>query len=53
MIRDLIPKVSSGELIGDKPTFPTNATVKGDFLYVRSDFLYVRSEVDLLMMEIE
>lgn len=36
MIRDLIPKVSSGELIGDKPTFPTNATVKGDFLYVRS-----------------
>lgn len=37
MIRDLIPKVNSGELIGDKPTFPTNATVKGDFLYVRAE----------------
>ncbi|WP_415350055.1 glycoside hydrolase family protein [Clostridium perfringens] len=37
MIIDLIPKVNSGELIGDKPTFQTNATVKGDFLYVRSE----------------
>ena len=33
----LISKVSSGELIGNQPTFPTNATVKGDFLYVRTE----------------
>ena len=37
MIKDMIPKVNSGDFIGNEPTFPTNATVKGDFLYVRTE----------------
>lgn len=37
MIKDMIPKVNSGDLVGIKPTFPTNATIKGDFLYVRTE----------------
>ncbi|MGU8435448.1 glycoside hydrolase family protein [Clostridium perfringens] len=37
MIKDMIPKVNSGDLVGIEPTFPTNATVKGDFLYVRTE----------------
>lgn len=33
--RDPIPPYQPGELVGDKPTYPVNARVEGDFLYVR------------------
>lgn len=35
MANDIIPNVSSGDLVGSTPTFPTNAVVRGDFLYLR------------------
>ncbi|HAT4186711.1 TPA: SH3 domain-containing protein [Clostridium perfringens] len=35
MANNIIPNVSSGDLVGSTPTFPTNAVVRGDFLYLR------------------
>lgn len=35
MANNIIPNVSSGDLVGSTPTFPPNAVVKGDFLYLR------------------
>ncbi|NGT82858.1 SH3 domain-containing protein [Clostridium perfringens] len=35
MIMRFIPNVNPGDLVGSKPTFPVNAQVKGDFLYLR------------------
>lgn len=35
MANNIIPNVNPGEIVGSTPTFPTNAVVKGDFLYLR------------------
>lgn len=35
MANNIIPNVSSGDLVGSTPTFPPNAVVRGDFLYLR------------------
>ena len=35
MIMRFIPSVNPGDSVGSKPTFPVNAQVKGDFLYLR------------------
>ncbi|MDZ5255151.1 SH3 domain-containing protein [Clostridium sp. LIBA-8841] len=35
MANNIIPNVGSGDLVGSTPTFPTNAVVRGDFLYLR------------------
>lgn len=35
MANNIIPNVNPGDLVGSTPTFPTNAVVKGDFLYLR------------------
>ena len=35
MTNNIIPNVSSGDLVGSTPTFPPNAVVRGDFLYLR------------------
>ena len=35
MSNNIIPNVSSGDLVGSTPTFPPNAVVRGDFLYLR------------------
>ena len=35
MANNIIPNVNPGEIVGSTPTFPPNAVVKGDFLYLR------------------
>ena len=35
MANNIIPNVSSGDLVGSTPTFPPNVVVRGDFLYLR------------------
>lgn len=35
MANNIIPNVNPGDLVGSTPTFPINAVVKGDFLYLR------------------
>lgn len=35
MVNNIIPNVNPGEIVGSAPTFPPNAVVKGDFLYLR------------------
>ncbi|HGD0554651.1 SH3 domain-containing protein [Clostridium perfringens] len=35
MTMRFIPSVNPGDSVGSKPTFPVNAQVKGDFLYLR------------------
>lgn len=37
MTMRFIPSVNPGDLVGSKPTFPANAQVKGDFLYLRDE----------------
>ncbi|MGU8520973.1 SH3 domain-containing protein, partial [Clostridium perfringens] len=37
MTNNIIPNVSSGDLVGSTPTFPTNAKVIGDTLYLRDE----------------
>ncbi|EJT5915410.1 TPA: SH3 domain-containing protein [Clostridium perfringens] len=37
MTMRFIPSVNPGDLVGNKPTFPVNAQVKGDFLYLRDE----------------
>ncbi|EGT5620098.1 bacteriocin [Clostridium perfringens] len=35
MANNIIPNINPGEIVGSTPTFPPNAVVKGDFLYLR------------------
>ncbi|MGU8479173.1 SH3 domain-containing protein, partial [Clostridium perfringens] len=34
---NIIPDVNPGDIVGDSPTFPTNAKVVGDTLYLRDE----------------
>ncbi|MGU8479138.1 SH3 domain-containing protein, partial [Clostridium perfringens] len=34
---NIIPDVNPGDIVGDSPTFPTNAKVVGDELYLRDE----------------
>ena len=37
MANNIIPNVNPGDIVGDSPTFPTNAKVVGDELYLRDE----------------
>lgn len=37
MANNIIPNINPGEIVGSTPTFPPNAVVKGDFLYLRDE----------------